>query len=253
MRVSAVILAAGQGTRIDARIPKVLLPLAGKPAVVHAIEAVRGITCETPVLVVGFGADQVRTAVGDQMRYVVQEQQLGTGHAVLQARPLLVGQSDAVLVIYGDMPLLRTRTLCRLVERHRQVAPAVTMLTMIQDDSWGYGRVIRDASGAAKAVVEESEATAKQLAIREMNAGVHCFESDWLWTHLERLPLSAKGEYFLTGMPALATAEGRKVETQTVHDPTEVLGVNTREQLAKAEVLLRRRLGERGMLDDAAA
>jgi bifunctional UDP-N-acetylglucosamine pyrophosphorylase/glucosamine-1-phosphate N-acetyltransferase len=248
MSVAAVILAAGQGTRIKSDLPKVLHTIAGKPMVMHAIDAARGVSIDKPVLVVGVGADQVQATLGDQVAYVVQQEQLGTGHAVLQARDELVGQSDLVVVTYADMPLLRSETLQNLVERHRQTAPAFTMLTVIQEDPRGFGRVLRGASGEVKAVVEEADATPEQLAIRELNAGVYCFDAEWLWMHLDRIPLSAKGEYYLTDLVGIAVSEKSRVEALTVDDPMELLGVNTRVHLAEAAAAFRQRINVHWML-----
>ena len=248
MRVTSVILAAGQGTRFKSSLPKVLHPLAGKPMVLHALEAARHVSQALPVLVVGVGADQVRAALGDQVRYVVQAEQRGTGHAVLQAQSLLAGQTDAVLVTYADMPLLRPDTLRRLVEHHGRTRPTITMLTVVCEDPRGFGRVLRDEGGAVQAVVEEADATPEQLAVRELNAGVYCFDAEWLWAHLAHIPLSAKGEYYLTDLVGMATQAGQRVEALTTDDPAELLGVNTRVHLAEAEAALRQRINRRWML-----
>jgi bifunctional UDP-N-acetylglucosamine pyrophosphorylase/glucosamine-1-phosphate N-acetyltransferase len=249
MNVSVVILAAGQGTRMKSDLPKVLHPVAGEPMVAHAVEAALEVSEVKPVLVVGVGADQVRATLGQRVRYVTQRQQLGTGHAVLQAKSLLDGQSDLVLVTYADMPLLRSETLKRLVEHQRQSGATITMLTVVQDDARGFGRVLRDAAGAVMAVVEEADATPEQLAIRELNTGTYCFDASWLWSRLDQIPLSAKGEYYLTDLLGMAVAEGGKVETLTAHDPSEVLGVNTRVHLAEVEAAMRRRINEKWMLN----
>ncbi len=248
MRITAVILAAGQGTRIKSRLPKVLHPVAGRPMVLHAVQAAQGVSDDQPVLVVGVGAEQVQATLGQQARYVTQAQQLGTGHAVLQAKPLLDGQSDLVLVTYADMPLVQEQTLQRMVTHHQQHRPVITLLTVVQDRTRGFGRVLRDATGTVQAVVEEADATPEQLAIRELNTGLYCFEADWLWSHLDRIPLSPKGEYYLTDLIAMAIAEEQKVEALPAQDPAEVLGVNTRVHLAQAEAAMRQRINERWML-----
>jgi bifunctional UDP-N-acetylglucosamine pyrophosphorylase/glucosamine-1-phosphate N-acetyltransferase len=249
MRVVAVILAAGQGTRMKSSLPKVLHPVAGEPIVLHAIDAAESVSEDLPVLVVGVGGDQVRAMVGERARYVEQQQQLGTGHAVSQAHALLADQSDAVLVTYADMPLLRAETLHKLVERHQETKPALTMLTVVQDATRGFGRVLRDASGAVEAIVEEVDATPEQLTIRELNAGVYCFDADWLWSHLDQIPLSIKGEYYLTEMVTMAVAEGRRVEALTTDDPSELLGINTRVHLAEAVAVFQQRINEKWMLE----
>jgi bifunctional UDP-N-acetylglucosamine pyrophosphorylase/glucosamine-1-phosphate N-acetyltransferase len=249
MGVSSVVLAAGQGTRMKSKLPKVLHPVSGVPMVVHALTAVQAVSEAKPVLVVGVGADQVRETLGDAVRYVEQVRQLGTWHAVLQARPLLTGESAMVVVTYADMPLLRPEMLARLVAHHGQTAPVITMLTVVQDDARGFGRVLRDLSGAVTGVVEEPDATPEQLAIRELNAGVYCFDAAWLWSHLEQIPLSAKGEYYLTDMVGMAVAEGSRVEALTTDDPSEVLGINTRVHLAEVQAVSQRRINQRWMLE----
>lgn len=247
MRLSAVILAAGQGTRMKSALPKVLHQLGGKPLVLYAVETATRVTGASPVLVVGHGADQVRAALGNRVRYASQPQQLGTGHAVLQARELLAGQADAVLVTYADMPLLTEQTLRELVESHRASGAVLTMLTVVADDPRGFGRVVRKEDGSVQAVVEEASATPEQLAIRELNAGVYCFDAPWLWQSLPGLPLSPKGEYYLTDMVGLAVQQGRKVTAVSSRDPDELMGINTRVHLAEAEQFLRRRINRRWM------
>ena len=250
MSVVAVILAAGQGTRIKSEVQKVLHPLGGRPLVTFAVETARTTTGTAPVLIVGHGAEAVREAVGEGAVFVEQAEQRGTGHAVLQARETLQGQTDQVLVTYADMPLLTADTLRRLVERQGQNTGPITMLTLEHDKPRGFGRVIRDQSGAVLRVVEEAVATAEELAVRELNAGVYCFAADWLWSRVDRIPLSLpKREYYLTDMVEMAVAEGQRVEAVATQDSSETLGINTRVHLAEAESALRRRINERWMLD----
>jgi bifunctional UDP-N-acetylglucosamine pyrophosphorylase/glucosamine-1-phosphate N-acetyltransferase len=247
--VAAVILAAGQGTRIKSDVAKVLHPLASRPLVAYAVETARVTTNTTPVLVVGYGAEAVREAVGDGAVFVEQAEQRGTGHAVLQAREVLQGQADLVLVTYADMPLLTVETLRRLVQRQQENSGPITILTLDHENPRGFGRVIRDESGAARRIVEEAVATPEELAIRELNAGVYCFDADWLWTHVDHIPLSLpKREYYLTDMIGMAVAEGLRVEAVVTKDGDETLGINTRVHLAEAESVLRRRINERWML-----
>ncbi len=249
MKLAVVILAAGQGTRMKSDLPKVLHPLLGHPLIAYAVETAQALTDLKPVVVVGYGADKVREAVGGAALFVEQAEQKGTGHAVLQARALVEGRSDLVLVTYADMPLLSAETLHRLVERQRQNAGPLTILTLVHDDPRGFGRVIRDASGAVREIVEEAVATPEQLAVRELNAGVYCFDAGWLWSHVDRIPLSMpKQEYYLTDMVGMAVAGGQRVETVVAHDADEMLGINTRVHLAEAEAALRRRINERWML-----
>ncbi|MEA3459265.1 MAG: bifunctional UDP-N-acetylglucosamine diphosphorylase/glucosamine-1-phosphate N-acetyltransferase GlmU [Chloroflexota bacterium] len=249
MKLSIVILAAGQGERMKSKIPKVLHPLAGQPMVRYVVDMVFQLTSEKPVLVVGCGAEQIRQTLGDCVSYVEQEEQLGTGHALLQARPLLEGRSGAILVLYADMPLLSTRTLRGLVELHGKGKAPITMLTVCADDPMGFGRIIRDEAGHVVGIVEEAVATEEQRKIRELNCGTYCFDSRWLWPHLPRLPLSPKGEYYLTDLIAMAVEEGHTVEALQLDDPTEALGINNRLHLAQAEAIMRKRINERWMLE----
>ena len=249
MKISAVILAAGQGTRMRSSLPKVLHPLLGQPMAWHALETARQVTGAQPVMVIGHGAEVVRQALGPQAAtYVVQEPQLGTGHAVMQAEPLLRGACDLVLVTYADMPLISPDTLRQLVAAHQNNNAMITLVTVIAADPRGFGRILRDASGQVQAIVEEAQATPEQLAIRELNASVYCFSADWLWLALQRIPLSPKGEYYLTDLVELAVADGLPVQALVADDPAEMIGVNTRVHLAEAEALLRRRINQAWML-----
>ena len=247
--LAVVILAAGQGTRMRSSLPKVLHPIAGKPMIRYVVDHAAGLTDRPPVVVVGVGADAVRAELGESVTYVVQPEQLGTGHAVAQTRPVLEGQVRHILVCYADMPLLRAETLRRLVEMQASNDGPMTILTVISEDSMGFGRVLRDESGRILRIVEEKVATPEQLQIRELNAGVYCFREDWLWEHLDRLSLSPVGEYYLTDLIGMASDEGQQVLAYTIHDVEEVQGVNNRIHLARAEAIVRRRINQRWMLE----
>jgi bifunctional UDP-N-acetylglucosamine pyrophosphorylase/glucosamine-1-phosphate N-acetyltransferase len=249
MHLSAVILAAGQGTRMRSALPKVLHRLLGRAMVWYSLETAQKVTGVKPVLVIGHGAEQIRQEIGEAADFVLQESQLGTGHAVLQAEPLLKDKGGVVIVTYADMPLLSDRTLKRMVEAHQtQPEPAITMLTLIDEEARGFGRVLRNAAGQVESVVEEAEATPDQLSIRELNAGVYCFTAGWLWPALSRIPISSKGEYFLTDLVAIAAAEGLPVQSISTDNPGEALGINNRIHLAEAEAILRQRTNEAWML-----
>jgi bifunctional UDP-N-acetylglucosamine pyrophosphorylase/glucosamine-1-phosphate N-acetyltransferase len=248
MKTTAVILAAGQGTRMKSDLPKVLHKVAGLPMALHALNIAHAASGGTPVLVVGHGADQVRAAVGDAARFAVQEPQLGTGHAVQQAEALLRLKTDLVLVFYADMPLLRPDTLRQLVEMQAANPGPLTMLTVLADDPRGFGRILRNPDGSVAAIVEEAQATPEQKAICELNVGAYCFRADWLWEALKRIPLSPKGEYYLTDAVGLAAADRLEVRALTLDDPREAIGINTRVHLAEAEAVLRRRINESHML-----
>jgi bifunctional UDP-N-acetylglucosamine pyrophosphorylase/glucosamine-1-phosphate N-acetyltransferase len=246
--LAVVILAAGQGTRMRSALPKVLHPVVGKAMIRYSVENAAALTSRPPVVVIGVGADAVRAELGDGVEYVVQAEQLGTGHAVAQARRALEGRVGAVLVCYSDMPLLRLETLRQLVDLQATNAGPATILTVVSEDSMGFGRIVREESGRVREVVEEKVASPEQLRIRELNAGVYCFRESWVWDHLERLPLSPVGEYYLTDLVGMAAAEGNDVLTHTIRDVSEVQGINTRVHLARAEAFMRQRINERWML-----
>jgi bifunctional UDP-N-acetylglucosamine pyrophosphorylase / glucosamine-1-phosphate N-acetyltransferase len=248
-KIAAVILAAGQGTRMKSSLPKVLHPIAGRPMIVYAMDAARQATSETPVVVIGHGADAVRETLGDQARFALQEQQLGTGHAVRSAQALLEGQVDQVVVTYGDMPLMTAATVQALVaDKQAHPESPVSMLTVFMQDPHGFGRILRNPDGTVRAIVEDAQATPEQKAIRELNAGAYCFDAAWLWKALGRIPLSPKGEYYLTDTIGIATGDGLPVHAVTIDDPLEVLGINTRVHLAEAEKAMRRRINTAWML-----
>jgi len=248
MKIASVILAAGQGTRMRSALPKVLHPLLGRPMIHYALDAAVHVAGSRPVVVVGYGAEAIRQALGDAALFAVQEPQLGTGHAVLQAGPLLRGAADLVLVTYADMPLLTDATLTSLVEAQKSNSGPITMLSGFSDVPRGFGRVVRDAQGQVQAIVEEAQATPEQLAIRELNVGVYCFAAEWLWAALKRIPLSPKGEYYLTDLVGLAVADGLAVQALAAQDAGETIGINTRLHLAEAEALLRHRINAGWML-----
>jgi bifunctional UDP-N-acetylglucosamine pyrophosphorylase/glucosamine-1-phosphate N-acetyltransferase len=248
MKITAILLAAGQGTRMKSDIPKVLHPVCGLPMISHALAAAQAASNEKPVVVIGHGAEAVREYLAGQVECVVQEPQLGTGHAVQKVQATLQGRTDLVLVVYADMPLLRAETLQRLVTSQRKSKAAMTLLSVISPEARGFGRVLRGADGGVQAIVEESAATREQLAIQELNVGAYCFSAEWLWQALHSLQVSPKGEYFLTDTVALAVQAGRKVEALVIEDLTETIGINTRLHLAEAEAAMRRRINQAHML-----
>src|SRR5215207_6654034 len=192
MKITAVLLAAGQGIRMRSDLPKVLHPLCGKPMLWHVLEALRSAITEKPVVVVGHGADGVRNYVGDSADCVLQEPQLGTAHAALQAESLLRGNTDYVIVTYADMPLLRGETFQQLVETQRRNPGPLSLLTVIADDPRGFGRIVRKAGGTVEAIVEEYVATSEEQKINELNVGAYCFKADWLWDALRRIEKNPK-------------------------------------------------------------
>jgi len=250
MKVTAVLLAAGQGTRMKSNLPKVLHRVAGKPLIWHALEAISQSTTEKPIVVVGHGADEVTQYLGDSAQTVLQEPQLGTGHAVMQAESLLKGKTDLVVVCYSDMPLLRGETLQKLVETQKTNKGPISMLTVVADDPRGFGRIIRKADGTVDAIVEEYVATADQLQIKELNVGGYCFDANWLWDALHRITKNPKkGEYYLTDTIELASKAGLPVQATVMDDVEETIGINTRVHLSDAEIAMRRRINQKHMLN----
>lgn len=248
MKTTSIILAAGQGTRMKSELPKVLHPVCGKPMLWHALQAAQSVTDETPVMVIGHGDDQVRAVVGDAARFVVQAERLGTGHAVQQAESTLKGNTDLVLVSSADMPLLTSETFVEMIRLQKENDGPMTMLTIISDDPRGFGRILRREDDSVKAIVEEAQATEEQKAIKELNVGAYCFDAEWLWDALERIPLSPKGEYYLTDTVGLAVEAGMTVQALTMEDPVEAVGVNTRIHLSEAEAGMRLRVNRMHML-----
>jgi len=250
MKITAILLAAGQGTRMKSSLPKVLHPVAGQPMIWHALRAIQQSTTEKPVVVVGHGADEVTKYLGDSAQTVLQEPQLGTGHAVMQAEALLKGKTDLVIVCYADMPLLRGETLLKLVETQKQNKGPMSMLTVIADDPRGFGRIVRKPDGSVEAIVEEYVATPEQAKIKELNVGGYCFDANWLWDALHRIPKNPKkGEYYLTDTVELATVAGLAVWPMVMDDLEETIGVNTRVHLSEVESAMRKRINHGHMLN----
>ncbi|HZD58499.1 MAG TPA: bifunctional UDP-N-acetylglucosamine diphosphorylase/glucosamine-1-phosphate N-acetyltransferase GlmU, partial [Anaerolineales bacterium] len=224
----------------------------GKPLIHYSLKVAQQVTRTKPVIVIGHEADAVRQIVGDTARFVVQEPQLGTGHAVQQAESLLRGDADNILVITADMPLLSPDTLRDLIRAQENVDPTLTpltLLTVMAEDPRGFGRVVREEDGSVSAIVEEAQASPEQLAIRELNASVYCFNAAWLWNALKRIPLSPKGEYYLTDLAGIATASGLTAQALVVEQADELIGINNRVHLAEAEAALRRKINYQWMLN----
>jgi bifunctional UDP-N-acetylglucosamine pyrophosphorylase / glucosamine-1-phosphate N-acetyltransferase len=249
MNITIIVLAAGQGLRMKSELPKVMHPLAGRPMVRYVLDAARALEPATLAVVVGYGADLVRQALGDEITYVTQAEQLGTGHAVQQARDAVAGQAKSVLVLYGDTPLIRPETLGQMVGHHHAVGAAATLLTFRPDNPAGYGRIVRDReTGQVSAVVEDKVATPEQRAIGEANSGILCFDDRWLWPNLAWMERRPGGELYLTDLVALACHQGEKVAALVVPEPLEVIGLDNRIRLAQADAEMRRRINERWML-----
>jgi bifunctional UDP-N-acetylglucosamine pyrophosphorylase / glucosamine-1-phosphate N-acetyltransferase len=250
MTLDVVILAAGQGTRMRSTLPKVLHRLAGKPMVRHVIDTARGLAAERTHVVVGHGAEKVREALADcEVRFALQAEQKGTGHAVAQA---LEGLGDGkVLVLYGDVPLTRRETLATLLEGVDD--DHLGLLTVTLEDPTGYGRILRNAAGEAVAIVEHKDASETERAVRECNTGIMAMTAAQLRRWLPRLSAdNAQGEYYLTDIIAMAAAEGVKIATVQPANALEVEGVNNRLQMARLERAHQRIQAERLMTDGVA-
>jgi bifunctional UDP-N-acetylglucosamine pyrophosphorylase/glucosamine-1-phosphate N-acetyltransferase len=244
--VAAVVLAAGESKRMKSRLVKVLHPLAGKPVIAHVLGPLRELGVERTLVVVGHQRELVQEALASGgVEFVLQEEPLGTGHALLQCRPLLEGFGGDLLVTAGDTPLLREETLRQLLHVHRESGAAVTLLTAFLDDPSGYGRVLRGPGGVL-GIVEDRDASPEQLRIREVNTAVYCFRAADALPALERLGRgNRQGEYYLTDLPAFLREGPGGVQAVAIEDPEEILGINDREQLAVAEGVLRRRIRQR--------
>jgi bifunctional UDP-N-acetylglucosamine pyrophosphorylase / glucosamine-1-phosphate N-acetyltransferase len=233
-------------------LPKVLHPICGKPLLEHVLSAVEGLRPRSTAVVVGVGRDQVIKALSGKRRFriefVVQKEQRGSGHAVLAARPWLKRQRGALLVVYGDTPLLTTATLRALVKEHRRARNAATFLAMTMVDPTGYGRVIVDSQDAVERIVEHKDATFAERAVRLVNSGVACWDVGRLLKALAKLrPNNAKREYYLTDAAALLRAAGGRVGVLRAHDARETQGINNRLELSQAENFFQRQILERWM------
>jgi len=246
-RPAVVVLAAGVGKRMKSDLPKVLHPFAGSTIIDFVLTTVRSLSPERTVVVVGHQAEKVRAAVnGQPLRFVLQSEQLGTGHAVMQCVDELAGFEGTILVLVGDVPLLRPRTLEEMLRQHRESRAACTVLTALFEDPTGYGRIVRGADGSVEAIVEHKDASEPQLLIREINSGILAFQSEALWAYIRRLSRgNAQSEYYLTDLVGMLRADGRRVSAYCAEDPWEVTGINSSEQLAALEcIYLKRTRGE---------
>ena len=245
-RLGVVILAAGPGTRMRSSLPKVLHPLCGRPLVEHVLETTREIgAAETVLVLAPETVDRLREQYGDGYGYALQAERRGTGDALRQARPLLEGAVDRVLVLYGADPLMRAESMRALLAELDRPGVVGAITTFTAGDPTGYGRIVRDNAGEVAAIVEERDASPEQRRITEANQGVVAYDAAWLWPHLDLLePSPVKGEYYLTDLVAMAVGEAGAGSIASFHlaDPTEAWGINDRWELAQAEAVMRERI-----------
>lgn len=238
MKTQIIILAAGHGKRMQSDLPKALTPLHGKPFIVHVLDTIKASgMCDDPIIVIGQKGDQVREVIGSGYQYAVQQEQLGTGHAVMSAETM-ARDADTIIVLYADHPLISKETIQNIAATHAKYHATITMATAIVPDfeDWrsaflSFGRFIRDENGTVTKIVEAKDASAEEKEIKEVNPAYMCFDAAWMWEHLHALKNeNAQGEYYLTDLVGLAFDEHRIIASISI-DPKEALGVNTKEQL----------------------
>jgi len=243
MSMVAIILAAGKGTRMKSELPKVLHCVGGKPMVEHVVRAAKEAGADKEVVIIGHGAEAVRQELGTKVEFAVQEPQLGTGHAVMQAEDVLKTFHGTVLILCGDTPLLNGEELAKFVAQHKKSGASASVLTTYLENPFGYGRIIRDRNNNVHGIVEEKDATEIQRKIKEINTGIYCMECPEMFIILKRLSNNnAQGEYYLTDVLGKLKEAGKTVAAVVTEDSDMVLGINSRRQLAEAESVLRQRV-----------
>ncbi|ERJ12463.1 bifunctional UDP-N-acetylglucosamine diphosphorylase/glucosamine-1-phosphate N-acetyltransferase GlmU [Haloplasma contractile] len=249
MKRNAIILAAGKGTRMKSKLYKVLHPVLGKPMVEHVVDNLDRGNVEEKIVVVGHGADEVKSVLEKSVKFTLQSEQLGTGHAVMMAEDLLKNQDGTTVVICGDTPLITTETIDKLINFHEQNESKATILSANMDDPTGYGRIIRDNQEVMK-IVEHKDATEKERQVSEINTGTYCFDNKLLFKYLNNISNENKqGEYYLTDVIEIFKKNRHKVLAYLIDDASETIGVNDRVSLARAEELLKKRINNQLMVN----
>lgn len=246
-----LILGAGKGTRMKSKIPKVLHPLLGKAMIEYVIRSVQNLNCSRIFLVIGYKAELMREQLKNQpVSFILQKQQLGTAHAVMQAKNELKDKSGTLLVLNGDVPLISPSTLKELISQHQSSKAVATLLTAHMEDFSGYGRILRDAKGQIKGIIEEKDATSSQLEIKEVNSGIYCFKIEETLPFLDKIEcFNKQGEYYLTDLIALLSNENKSIQSSSALNSIEVMGINNRCELAKAARILRFQVLKEHMLN----
>ena len=249
----AVILAAGQGTRMKSKLYKVLHPVAGRPMVQHVIDQLGSANLDEMVTIVGFGADKVIEHIGDKSKFVIQGEQLGTGHAVMQAEELLKDKDGTTIVVCGDTPLITDKTYMDLFNHHENSGAKATILTAKAPNPKGYGRVVRNEAGEVARIVEHKDATSDELLINEINTGTYCFDNHALFSALQNVSNdNSQGEYYLPDVIEILRNQSEKVSAYLSQDFEETLGVNDRVALAQAEKVMKLRINQKHMQNGVA-
>jgi bifunctional UDP-N-acetylglucosamine pyrophosphorylase / glucosamine-1-phosphate N-acetyltransferase len=248
-RIGVILLAAGQGVRMKSRLPKVLHPLAGKPLFLHTLGTVLRLEPSPIAVIIGHGAEAVRRAYSESnVNWVIQEQQLGTGHAVLCAKESFRDFQGDVVILSGDVPLIREQTLKMMINIHRERKASLTLMTASLDVPTGYGRILRDARGKIAGVVEERDATGAQKRIQEVNAGVYVASPQFLFSALEKVTNhNQQNEYYLPDIVIIGLSHEKEIATVYVDNPREMKGINTREELAAMEKTFQERINRKWM------
>ncbi|ATO26859.1 bifunctional UDP-N-acetylglucosamine diphosphorylase/glucosamine-1-phosphate N-acetyltransferase GlmU [Bacillus atrophaeus] len=244
----AVVLAAGQGTRMKSKLYKVLHPVCGKPMVEHVVDEALKLSLAKLVTIVGHGAEDVKKQLGEKSEYALQAEQLGTAHAVKQAKPFLTGEKGVTIVICGDTPLLTAETMEAMLKEHKEKDAKATILTAVADDPTGYGRIIRSESGAVQKIVEHKDASDQERLVKEINTGTYCFDNEALFRVIEQVSNdNVQGEYYLPDVIEILKNEGETVAAYQTGNFQETLGVNDRVALSQAELFMKQRINKRHM------
>ncbi|CAF1857740.1 bifunctional UDP-N-acetylglucosamine diphosphorylase/glucosamine-1-phosphate N-acetyltransferase GlmU [Bacillus subtilis] len=244
----AVVLAAGQGTRMKSKLYKVLHPVCGKPMVEHVVDEALKLSLSKLVTIVGHGAEEVKKQLGDKSEYALQAEQLGTAHAVKQAQPFLANEKGVTIVICGDTPLLTAETMEQMLKEHTQREAKATILTAVAEDPTGYGRIIRSENGAVQKIVEHKDASEEERLVTEINTGTYCFDNEALFRAIDQVSNdNAQGEYYLPDVIEILKNEGETVAAYQTGNFQETLGVNDRVALSQAEQFMKERINKRHM------